>query len=215
MIREELNVKEVKKLENIDEYATMTYAPDARKIGQSDRKMFMKEILSKSKSGDVEVDGENLLVRIPNTKYQIPNDDSSDSWLLTPDSSWIKVILQPDEFEVRYIPNEGTDLKFEAGFGTVVGIDDVLTDELIDEGYARDIIRLIQDGRKEAGFEVTDRIVFSISGDDRLVHVVEQHQEMIAQEVLWVYDENMGVGDKAVMVELDGMSAEVFLVKKG
>lgn len=50
VIREELNVKDVQKIENIDDYATVTYAPDARKIGKTDRKKYMKEILQKAKS---------------------------------------------------------------------------------------------------------------------------------------------------------------------
>jgi len=55
VIREELNIKEIKRLENIDDYATITYAPDARKIGKSDRKRYMKEILAKAKTGDVKL----------------------------------------------------------------------------------------------------------------------------------------------------------------
>jgi len=98
VIAEELNVKEVKRLENIDMYATVTYAPDARKIGQSDRKMYMKDILAKAKSGEAYLEGEELVVEINGEQVR----------------------LSADEFEVRYIPKEGTDIKFEAGFGTVV-----------------------------------------------------------------------------------------------
>lgn len=44
----------------------------------------------------------------------------------------------------------------------VVGLDTTITENLKIEGYARDIIRLIQDMRKEAGYQVTDRIMLSL-----------------------------------------------------
>lgn len=124
-----------------------------------------------------------------------------------------EVRLGEDEFEVRYIPKEGTDIKFEAGAGTVVGVDDTLSDDLINEGYARDIIRAIQDGRKEAGFQITDRIVFGVEGDARLIGAVESHVGLIEQEVLGSYNSDMSGGDKAIMVEMDGMEVEVYLLK--
>lgn len=191
VICEELNVKEVKKIENIDAYATITYAPDARKIGQSDRKRYMKDILTKAKSGDVQMDGDMLVIDV---------DDQ-------------KIVLESDEFEVRYIPKEGTDIQFEAGFGTVVGVDATLTEVLIQEGYARDIVRAIQDARKEAGFEITDRIVFGLEGDAALVTSAEAFISLIEQEVLGSYNQDMSIGDKSVMVELDGKKVEVFLLK--
>jgi isoleucyl-tRNA synthetase len=63
---------------------------------------------------------------------------------------------------MEYLPLEGT-LDVEGGYGMVVGLDTSITEELKLEGYARDIIRLIQDMRKEGDYQVTDRIEFSLT----------------------------------------------------
>ena len=71
-------------------------------------------------------------------------------------------VLEPGEYTMEYLPLEGT-LDVEGGYGMVVALDTTITEGLKLEGYARDIIRLIQDMRKEADYQVTDRITLSIS----------------------------------------------------
>ena len=70
----------------------------------------------------------------------------------------------------------------------VVALDTEITESLKLEGYARDIIRLIQDMRKEADYSVTDRISLSITGqgsDD----ILAQYGEMIMSETLSTFAE--------------------------
>lgn len=57
---------------------------------------------------------------------------------------------------------EGESDNIESGFGMVISMDLELTDELRLEGYARDIVRHVQEARKEAGYEVNDRISLNI-----------------------------------------------------
>ena len=91
-------------------------------------------------------------------------------------------ILEPGEYTMEYLPLEGT-LDVEGGYGMVVALDTTITEELKLEGYARDIIRLIQDMRKEADYQVTDRISLSISGEGSEM-ILENFGEMIASETL-------------------------------
>ena len=63
-------------------------------------------------------------------------------------------------------------------------IDITLTPELIREGYVREIISKVQTMRKEAGFEVTDHIGLSVSGNDKIEEIVRENEREIASEVL-------------------------------
>ena len=68
--------------------------------------------------------------------------------------------------------------------GGFVILDTELNDDLIAEGYARDVIRAVQDARKAAGLEISDRIalVLTVPADD--VAKVEQFKDLIASETL-------------------------------
>ncbi|TCJ24096.1 isoleucine--tRNA ligase [Nocardioides jejuensis] len=73
--------------------------------------------------------------------------------------------------------------------GGFVVLDTVLTDELEAEGAARDLIRAIQQARKDAGLEVSDRIVLSITAPRGLLDAAEAHQDLVAGETLAVATE--------------------------
>ena len=66
---------------------------------------------------------------------------------------------------------------------TVV-LDTNLTEELIREGYAREVISKLQTMRKDAGFEVTDRIHVAFEADDELAAVLESYADMICKATL-------------------------------
>jgi isoleucyl-tRNA synthetase len=59
-----------------------------------------------------------------------------------------------------------------------------LTPELIEEGFVRELISKVQTMRKEAGFEVTDRIVIYASGNDKIEEILKSNAETIRSEVL-------------------------------
>ena len=63
-------------------------------------------------------------------------------------------------------------------------MDTKITDALKKEGYARDLVRGIQNLRKESGFAVTDRIRLTVSGDARLHGAFEDYKDFIANETL-------------------------------
>ena len=66
---------------------------------------------------------------------------------------------------------------------TVV-LDTNLTEELIEEGFVREIISKIQTMRKEAGFEVTDRITVYAKDNDRILEILAANEETVKSEVL-------------------------------
>jgi len=85
------------------------------------------------------------------------------------------VLIQSKDIEGWLVAN---------GNGLTVALDIQLDDDLIDEGVAREMINRIQNLRKDAGFEVTDKIILYLSEDVALVRVFEKHQAYIQQETL-------------------------------
>jgi isoleucyl-tRNA synthetase len=72
----------------------------------------------------------------------------------------------------------------EADNQVTVVLDTNLSDELIEEGFVREIISKVQTMRKEAGFEVMDKIVVSISGNDRVAGLMKKYQDEIQGDVM-------------------------------
>ena len=72
----------------------------------------------------------------------------------------------------------------EADYGITVVLDTNLTEELIEEGYVREIISKVQTMRKEADFEVMDKINIYIANNERIVKILENNKDKIMSEVL-------------------------------
>jgi isoleucyl-tRNA synthetase len=94
------------------------------------------------------------------------------------------VTLAADEIVVREDPGEGLVVSTERGI--TVAVETTLTPDLASEGLARDVVRRIQNLRKESGFDLDDRIVTTYASDAVLVEAVEQWQVLIAAETLSV-----------------------------
>jgi isoleucyl-tRNA synthetase len=93
-------------------------------------------------------------------------------------------VLQEDEYSLRLVPaDEATARVLESAHGVVV-LDTALTAELEAEGTARDLVRIVQQARKDADLNVSDRIELFLEVPAALVPTVEAHAETIAQQVL-------------------------------
>jgi isoleucyl-tRNA synthetase len=95
-------------------------------------------------------------------------------------------VLEPGEFDMRVLPvDEATTRALEAGHGLVV-LDVALTEGLVLEGLARDLVRAVQQDRRERALNVTDRIVLEVTGDERVIAALEAHRDWVAEQVLAV-----------------------------
>jgi isoleucyl-tRNA synthetase len=90
--------------------------------------------------------------------------------------------LAVGEYELRSRAREGFEAQTDGAL--VAAIDTRLTDELLVEGAARDLVRFLQNVRKELGFDVSDRIAVSHSANERGAAVLAAHGDSIAREVL-------------------------------
>ena len=106
--------------------------------------------------------------------------DRGETVTLTMDGT--DIILNKEDVLVEAVKKEGFTSQVD-GKLTVV-LDTTLTDELIREGYAREVISKLQSMRKDAGFDVTDRIAVTCQGDEAVVNAVQAYEAMIRQGVL-------------------------------
>jgi len=155
ILKEELNVKEVIEI-NPTELAQKICKPNGRAIWPKFGKN-VKDIMSAAKSWNFE---------------------ELDNWTV---KVW-EFILEEWDFELVF---QAWDSKYEieAGFGMVIALDPELNEELKQEWVARDLVRAIQDARKEAEFNVEDRIEISISWEN-ISEVLNNFWEYIENETL-------------------------------
>ncbi len=92
--------------------------------------------------------------------------------------------LQPGEYALKLVTTEGTASAPLPGGAGVVVLDTEVTPELEAEGMARDVIRAVQQARRDADLNVSDRITLSLSADDSVVGVITPHLGLIAGETL-------------------------------
>jgi isoleucyl-tRNA synthetase len=90
--------------------------------------------------------------------------------------------LGPDDVTLALEPLEGYEVEAEAGHAVALQLE--LDDELRREGLAREIVHAVQNARKAAGLEITDRISLTLTGDADLIEAARAHQDYLANEVL-------------------------------
>ena len=96
-----------------------------------------------------------------------------------------------------------------------IDLDCELTPALVAEGYAREVVNRVQQARKEQGFDVADRIVLSLSGDEELLEAVRAHVDYLQGEVLATQVEfgAAATATNAIVASVDGKALELDLVK--
>jgi isoleucyl-tRNA synthetase len=94
------------------------------------------------------------------------------------------ISFEPDDLLIETESAQGYACAEEEGF--LVALDTTLTPELEQEGLSREIVRSIQDARKQAGLDVADRIALRVTGDDAIAQCVAQYRDFIARETLTI-----------------------------
>ncbi|NJC71661.1 isoleucine--tRNA ligase [Planosporangium thailandense] len=94
------------------------------------------------------------------------------------------VTLQPGEYELKLVAADAENSAPLPGGEGVVVLDTAVTPELAAEGLARDVVRVVQLARREAGLEVTDRIALVVDAPAQVAAAVEAHRDFLAAETL-------------------------------
>ena len=101
---------------------------------------------------------------------------------ITFDVNGTSVVLSKDDLLIDMAQKEG--YVSQADNNMTVVLDTNLTEELIEEGFVREVISKIQTMRKEADFEVTDKIVIYVSGNEKVSDIVKANADSIMSDVM-------------------------------
>ena len=180
IIEDELNIKEVIFVDAADELSDYNFKPQLKTLGPKYGKN-----LGEIRTALSELDGSAAKKELDangNIKLNISIGEIE----LTADDLLIEAVQKTGLFSV-------------SDFGVTVAIDTTLTPELIEEGFVREIISKIQTMRKDADFNVTDHIVISVEGNDKIADIISRNKGEIFTAV---------VADDLTVGSVDGHTAD-------
>ena len=165
IIEDELNVKEVVFKDDIADFISYSFKPQMRTVGPKYGKL-----LNKIKTVLSELDGNKAMAELKSTGE------------LKLDIDGQEIVLLEEDLLIDMAQMEG--YVSESDHTITVVLDTNLTPELIEEGFVRELVSKIQTMRKEAGFEVMDKIRVYAKDNDKIVSIMKNHGDEIKSEVL-------------------------------
>ena len=165
IIRDELNVKAVSFTDDVRSFTTYSFKPQLKTVGPKYGKF-----LNGIRTYLAEVHGNAAM------------DELKEKGSLTFDVNGVSVVLSEEDLLIDMAQTEG--YVSDGDNEITVVLDTKLTPELIEEGYIREIISKIQTMRKEADFEVMDKITVYCQGSDKIAELLIAHKDTIQSEVL-------------------------------
>jgi isoleucyl-tRNA synthetase len=165
LVTAELNVKELDFVSEQADLVTYAVKPDYRSLGPRFGKRMPQvaaavEALDPANVARVMADGGEIGINVEGDEHT----------------------LGADEVSLSLQPLEGYEVEAEAGHAVALQLE--LDDELRREGLAREIVHAVQNARKEAGLDISDRIELTLGGDEELLAAARAHEPYIAGEVL-------------------------------
>ena len=158
LIRDEVNVKEVALTDNVAAHGRVEIVVNSRVAGPRLGKQ-VQEVIRAAKAGHWQ--------RTAEGRVHVAGVDLLDG-----------------EYEERIVSSDtGATASLPGGSGFVI-LDTTVTPDLAAEGLARDVIRAVQQARRDAGLSVSDRIRLTLSGKDDALAAARTHQELLASETL-------------------------------
>ncbi len=199
LVLDELNVKELRFTDDRSELVSYVLKPDPGLLGPKYGALFPK-----IREAVAPLDAASWARRLR----------AGEAMQVTVDGETIE--LRSEEVAVEARPHEGYAVSEEGDY--MVAVDTTLSDELMQEGLARELVRRIQNLRKEADFRIEDKIITYYHGDAVLGEVMREHGEYIGQETLSLemmegegpddaYAGEFRIGDREITFHLLRMSA--------
>ncbi|MFF4596518.1 isoleucine--tRNA ligase [Amycolatopsis sp. NPDC001319] len=158
ILRDEVNVKSVELTTDVAAHGSFEVAVNARAAGPRLGKDVQK-VIKAVKAGD---------------------------WTTNPGGVVVAagIELLDGEYERRLVAKDGGAAAELPGGSGLVQLDTEVTADLADEGVARDLVRVVQQARREAGLDVSDRIALTVDAPDEVVAAVRKFEEFVASETL-------------------------------
>ena len=196
IIEDELNVKEMTFTDDVRDFTSYTFKPQLKTVGPKYGKF-----LGGIKAALAELDGNKAM------------DELKANNELKLDINGQEIVLLESDLLIDMAQMEG--YVSESDNDITVVLDTNLTPELVEEGFVREIISKIQTMRKEADFEVTDKIVVSLEGNQVIegifrVHEAEIKAEVLAAEIVYNgakgYTKNWKINSESVTLGVEKFS---------
>ncbi len=165
IILDELNVKEIVFRNDLSEFTSYTFKPQLKTVGPKYGKL-----LNGIRTHLTEMDGRKAMEELETTGS------------LSFDISGSNVVLSKEDLLIDMAQMEGYVTEADNRVTVVLCTD--LSEELIEEGFVREIISKVQTMRKEAGYEVMDRIHVYSSGNEKIRGLMERHGNEIQKDVM-------------------------------
>ena len=165
IIEDELNVKAVEFKDDVEEFVSYSFKPQLKTVGPKYGKL-----LGKIREALASLGGHAAMKSL--------NDTGSVDFEFDGE----KVSLGREDLLIETAKND--DFVTEADNKTTVVLDIRLSEELIEEGFVRELISKVQTMRKEAGFEVVDHIVLSQTGNERIAEIIKKNEAVIKNDTL-------------------------------
>ena len=190
VIRDELNVRELRFVSEVDELGRVEIKPNYRTLGPR----FGKQMplvaaavagLDAARAAARLRDGELVAITIGGQDYELSAED-------------LLVAMQP--LEGYQVEREGSH---------AVALELEIDDDLRREGWAREVVHAVQAARRDAGLEITDRIALTLGGDADLVDAAREREPYIAQETLAVRVSYEALDGAVDPVRIDGRELKV------
>jgi isoleucyl-tRNA synthetase len=193
LVRDELNVRDLRFVTAADELASYTVKPNFRSLGPRFGKRMPQLAAALAALDPVHVaaalrNGGKIAVSVGGRDHTLTGEDVS----------------------LSLAPLEGYGLEREGSHA--VALELALDDDLIRDGQAREIVHAVQSGRRSAGLDITDRIALDLAGNERLLGAAREHQAYIASETLATSvsfaERKLAYGET---VTIDGLALEISL----
>lgn len=159
VICEELNVKALELVSDVKNIAEVKYKPNFATLAP-ENKSKIPQIVKALSQNKVKFNGDSVVLTLDNET----------------------ITLKKEDILVEYHSKDGQNIMHEKGI--VAALDLKITEELLKEGVARDIVRQIQDVRKQLGFEITDTITINLEGN-----YPTEYLDYITKETLSTFEE--------------------------
>lgn len=194
VILEEVNIKELIVLQDDSEIVSKTAKANFKSIGPKFGKMVksVAAAITELNGNQIKIleEGKSIFLNIADSKIEISQSD------------------------VEIISSEIKGWVVESEAGVTVAIDAELNDELISEGLAREFVNRIQNMRKDAGFEVIDKIKIFYKASDKIFHAVSIHKDYIASETLAIqilqseisdggFNQEWKIGEQSCLIKIE------------
>ncbi|MBQ9075212.1 MAG: class I tRNA ligase family protein, partial [Mogibacterium sp.] len=180
VIADELNVKQVEFTDDVEQFVSYSFKPQLRTVGRK-----FGKLVNGIRTALAEIDGTSAMEKLRKFEKLVLDIEGTEVELLTED-----LLIETKQSE-RYVTENYAE--------TSVVLDTYLTEELVEEGFVREIISKVQTMRKEAGFEVMDRIVVYVKDNEKIAAITGSNRDSICRDVL---------ADSIVSGEADGYVKE-------